>query len=728
MRRATFALVSLLPASLAAYAVACSSDGGREPPATDAGADVTAVDSSFVDAPGDGSIATDANSDAIPADGGDGGVVFPTGPCGVVNASAPADGLFYDVGHVSPVQVTRHGDRLFSASNEGWRIWDLKTRVVLAGGPNVTTTPEAGGGVALVSGPTTGYETRSIATGALIHTFPSGTPSLERAYLASDGSYVAIVDDSQLRFYLPDGTPLRTIASSSLKTPDALPRSWSILAARASEIWLFDYRQEGQYEVIPKDGSPTRLVTGLPVGLRGFRTDADGATFYDSATMTVSFSDAAGVIHGAGAPNGSETWGNFAFAWDTDAVKVYSITGPTAALVATYPSTHTGAASGNDALSSTGYLLVATGLVSLRGATPVLTPIATLPKNPGAPSYLTVEVPSGDWAIGYEDGRITYGVGGKYDAYGRVSCGRVGAMSGSVNGQVALALADRVEVLDLATGAFVVPPLEVATSRVFLSETAGVLVTDDAAYALPTRTKIGGWTAADGLPLDLSPDGKRVAVAKPYTTVDVRATTGGAILESHASTVGPSAFYQQFARFSPDGSKLVVVRDVRDPSIGGEPIQVTTDLYGTLIQPPPGPPIPTTTTWTGYFPTYWIANDQLAGEALPSGARTPPRWDAYAGTFTWDNVGSGTSTPGAFIETRVSEPVFDWFARSKGGLLFDGFHRQMTKLDGTLTPPWALPTSYADGNQGSYPRTFPVTFSGSTFLWSVNTGVRRHAF
>ncbi len=728
MRRSALALVWVLPASLAAYAVACSSDGGGEPSPTDAGGDVGIDSSVEPDASTDAPIVTDGGGDAIVSDGGDGGpLVFPTGPCGVVNAAAPADGLFYDVGHASPVQVVRRGARLFSASSEGWRIWDLTTRAVLAGGANTTTIPLAVGDVALVSGPTTGYETRAISTGALLHTFASSpVPGAEVAYLASDGSYVLLVDNAQLRLFQPDGTPIRTIATSALKTPDAQPRSWGTIVARATEVWLFDSRYEGQYEVIPKDGSPTRLVTGLPTGFWGFRADAPGAIFSDSATKTLSFSDAAGVIHGAGTPPASSTWGGYAVGWEADTVRVYSITGPTAALVATYPSTHTGASSGNDALSSSGYVLVATGLVSLRGAAPVLTPIAALPHGASNPSYLTVEVPSGDWAIGYEEGRVTYGVGGRYDVYGRVSCGRVRALAGSTNGQVALALADRIEVLDLATGAFVGSPLEATTSRVFLSENAGVLVTDDAAYTRPAGTKTGSWTAADGLPLDLSPDGKRVAIAKPYTTVDVRATTGGAILESHPSTIGPSPFYQQFARFSPNGSKLVVVRDVRDPSMGGEPIDVTTDLHGTLLQPP-APPLPTTATWTGYFPTYWIADDQLAGESLPTGARNPPRWDAYSGTFTWDNVGSGTSTSGPFVETRVSQPVFNWFARSKGGLLFDGFHRRMTKLDGTLAE-WNLPTSYADGNQGSYPRTFPVTFAGSTFLWSVNLGVRRHAF
>lgn len=716
-RRLVLAFAVLAPV----LGVACADDAVVEPP-LDGGADGTAPDDGAppTDAAFDGADASESfvdDADAGDASDAEGGTVFANAACGLLDASAADDGLFYDVGHVRAASVSRHGARLLSSSSDRWMLWDLATATLLARGAvpaaNVFVRPSHAEGVVLVPVSTTVDETRSSTTGAVLHTFTTPAP-YHLGGLARDGLYVARVTDDALELALPDGTPLRTIATTSLKTPDARPFTYGQLSYLPGEIRYFDWRHDGQLEVIPVDGSATRIVSGLPLGWAGFTGDGSLTRHWDPNAKTTTFADANGVVKGAGISGYASAWGAYAWASANGTLKLYSIATATPALLGTYPATHTSAVE-DDVASDSGWLLVGNGVVSLRGGAPVFTSVPTLPLAGVVPSSLSVDALTSDWAIGDVDGRVAYGGAATFAPYGRVSCGRLRSLAAGPN-VLAMAFGDRIELVHPVTGAFVASPVvpQRPVSSILVSDDGSVLVTDEpAAYVVATGTKIATWTPDDGAPLDVSADGSRVALVKPGATVDIRATQGGALVTSYTTSLGFGS-YAPFARFAPSGTRILVVRDVMGPGGAGQPVFVTTDVHD-------GPVI---ATWSGYFPGYWADDTTIYGESLPSGSSNPATWDVRAGTFTWNGVGPGVSTPGDALGTRAT-PTFTSFVRRPGAMLYDRSTGVVRDLAGA-NPPWNVPRSVEDGDTTQAP--VRADFAGSRFFWSVVAGVRRHAF
>lgn len=708
MRRSIL-LLQLPVAALVVAWVACSSDDGGGG-GGDAGVDAT-VDASEGGG-GDGAL------DAPPGDGGadasdasDGGRTLPTVACGVVDGAAADDAVFYDV--ASGVPIDRRGDRMLRRSTAyGWALHDVTTGARVAQGDSPTAgipALEWRGNVILVGrddGAT--FETRSSATGALLHTFAVDRIT-QGVQLSSDGAYVLVVSDAELAIHAPTGASIRSIPASSLKTPGALPRSTGLLAPGPSAILYVDDATRTTVESVPIDGSATTLTT-LPAPYYGLRSDRAGVVMYDPGTGTTSFTDASGATRGAGIPGHADAWGNYAWSAAAGTVKVWSISGPTAAMVGTYPLT--GATETWDVIvSQSGYLFLSGGLLSLRGPTPALSAFAAPPSAGGKPLVLAVDPANGDWAIGDDDGRTLFGFGGAYDAYALLGCGSVVGVSGSTTGRLAVTFADRVEVIDAVTGGSVMPPLRVTSSgRALLAANGSVLVTSEpAAYSVPAGVRIGTWT---GAPLDLSGDGTKVA-ARGVTGVDVRATTGGALLATRPVARGPAT-----AIFSPNGSKLAVLRDVNEMPGAGSPVVFTTDVYSATSSVAWPMPLPN----EGYAPTYWITDDLLSGQAIPSGATNPPRWDIKEGTLAWTGAGPATSTPGSVLYTVVQFWALGKFVRSGDGYLYDQHARTVTKVDGSMTPWTSAPAGSVVTSRA---------FAGPAFFWGEGisgAGVRRHRF
>ena len=699
MRRTLW--IALLPAIAPLVWAACTSDDGGTP-GVDAGADATS--DALLDAPPTPDASEeDGGGDARDGSAGDAdaGRVLPQVPCGLIDVAAADDALLYDVGAV--VAFDRRADRLLAmASDKGWILVDTTTGARLATGPagSPSSILESHGGVFLVhSADGATHQARSMTTGALLHTFTT-VPKTQGVALSFDGAYVLVWSDTALEIHAPDGTLQRTILASSLKTPDATPYSLSYIAAGAGRILFVSGSTLDWMESIPVDGSPTTRVA-LPAPFSEFRRDAAGLVLYDPVAMTSSVTDALGAARGAGVPGRTSAWGDYAWTASAGTVTVWSTAGASAAAVGTYPLV--GATNYSDVQATqSGYLLLSSGFLSLRGATPVLSPFSAIPSATGVVYGVAVDPANGDWAVSDDQGQTRFGFGGRYDAFARLGCGKVVGVSGSTTGRLAVTFSDRVELLDVATGAAVMPPVAAPlASAATLSANGAVLVTPEpAAYAVPSGARIGAWT---GAPLDVAGDGTRVAVIGA-TGVEEHATTGGGLLAIHPSTNElPRAIY------SPDGNKLAVLADVYEtPGIG--PVVFTTDVYAKA-----GPSV----TWPktsseGYAPTFWITNDLLSGQAIPTGLRNPPRWDTKEGTLYWSGVGAATSTPGAVLYTSVSVWVLGSFVRSGDGYLFDAYVHEVRKADGSMAP-LKLP-----GSVGK------ATFAGPSYVWSDGAGVRRH--
>ncbi len=693
--------------------VDASSDSLGDSSSPDAGDAADSRDSTTVDA-GDSSSpdASDASADAsdasADADASDGSIPIPprTGSCGDIFPAAASDGVFFDALWLGNAE--RRGARMVTGvdSSGRWLLWDLTTGARMAEGPRVassgyvTGVRRVRGNVLLVS-EGTGYETRDLTTGALLHLFvPPAVP--HRMVLAEDGSYVVLVTDDGIELSTPGGTLIRSVPASALLTPGARPFTDGVFMARADVLWMgFAGPLENRFEIIPKAG-PHRTVGPLPGALQSFVQDGNLALWRDASSGTTVYSvrDIDGVQRGVGLPG--NVWGNYAFQVADGVVTVYSIGGPTAVPVASYTRAP------NPLLTRSGYFLVAEGLVSLRGPMPILTPIPALPL--ANVTSLSVDETTGQWAMSNLEGQVAYGNASSYTTYGALGCGRLRSLAASQTGKLVLAFADHMEVIDTAAGRLDSTRAVKTDARVVVNEQGTLVVTEEpAAYDLSTWTKVGQWPVAEGLAVDITADGARVAVSGP-TSIDERNPRGGALLASHAANTRASTRPWRFAGFSPDGAKLAVVRSILGPASAGAAITVTTDLYGASG----------TATFSA-FPTFWRTNDVLEGESLRAG--TNRQWMPFKESITW--TGAGAGVPGA--ATRLPDratATFTSYRRKTNGFLYT--RQTVSKVDGSMTP-WSVPTPFG-------PEPGLADFAGATFFWlDSDSGVgfervRRHVF
>lgn len=699
-----------LVASLLIVPFAACDPSSTTPPETDGG-----LMDATVDAPGDATgDARDAGPEDATADADDASFPPVVGACGAIHPTAAVDGVFYEA--LALYNPGRRGDSLLTQTGAtgSWVLWSTRTRTRIAEGaggvvPFGDTRPQLRGDVILVPAGT-GFETRDAQTGTVLHAFAAPAANYKAA-LAFDGSYVGVVSDASISLYTPAGALIRSVASVDLPLPDLLPYSSGTTTMRNDGVWF----GQGQYLVlVPKNAATAPSAAGPFEGqFENFTEDGSHAVWLDTyIPETRSFRDVDGNQRGAGIGM-SVSWGNYAWTTSGTNLTLYSIVGATAIPLGTYPMLGT-----DYVISSSGYLMLREGVLSLRGATPVLTAVPTFPA--GAGGGFSVDPSSGAWATGAASGML-YGNALSFAAYGTVGCAPLQAVAGSQTGTLVLGFADHVERIDAVSGTFLDRRDIPTKARLLVSEQGTMVVSDEpAAYELPAWTKVGTFAAADGVPLAISPDGARVALAKgdtvTLTSVDERNPRGGALLASRPSTVRagdarPAAIY------SPDGTKLAVAREVIEPGFAGAPIAVTTNLYA----------IGTTATGTcTHYPAYWQDNDTLATELLPSGSRNPPTWNAFAGTCVWNGTGAVVQAQGASLGNRGG-PDFSKYQRRGNGLLFKEAPPTVRDL-AAASAPWAVPD---DATRLSRDR---VTFAGRSFFWIATArtpgpaGVRRHAF
>jgi hypothetical protein len=694
--------------------VACDASS-TTPPASDAGGIDGGVLDATVDAAGDATgDARDAGPEDATADADDASFPPVVGACGAIHPAAAADGLFYEA--LALYGPERRGDSLLTQTGAAgsWVLWSTRTRTRIAEGAGAAVSfgdmrPQLRGDVFLVPAGT-GFETRDAQTGAVLHAFAAPAANYKAA-LGFDGSYVGVVTDAGISLYTPGGALIRSVASADLPLPDLLPYSSGMSTMRSDGVWF----GQGQYLVlVPKNAATAPSAAGPFDGqLDNFTQDGSHAVWLDTyIPETRSFRDVDGNQRGTGIGM-SVSWGNYAWTTSGTDLTLYSIAGATAVPLGTYPMLGT-----DYVISSSGYLMLQSGVLSLRGATPVLTPVPSFPA--GAGGGFSVDPASGAWAIEGASGMM-YGNALSFAAYGTLGCARLQAVAGTQSGTLVLGFADHVERIDAVSGTFLDRRDIPTKTRLLVSEQGTMAVSDEpAAYELPTWTKVGTFAAADGVPLALSPDGTRVALAKggivTLTSVDERNPRGGALLASRPSTVrGGDA--RPAAIYSPDGTKLAVAREVIEPGYAGAPILVTTDLYA----------IGTTASGTcTHYPVYWQDNDTLATELLPSGSRNPPTWNAFAGTCVWNGSGAVVQTPGASLGNRGG-PDFSKYQRRNNGLLFKETPPSVRDLT-VAGAPWAVPDGTTRLSRDR------VGFAGRSFFWIAPTnapgpaGVHRHTF
>ena len=717
-------------ASLFVLFPACSgTTPGGDPP--DATSDTSTPDTSLPDtstpdtSTPDTSLPDTSTPDAADAsdaaDAADADLPIPvrTGACGFIDPTAAQDKTFYDALWLGNTE--RRGDRLVTGVDSvgRWVLWDLTTGNRMSEGPTTDYggyggymggTPPRLRGNLLFTPDGTGYQARDIRTGTLLHTFPDPMVP-HRTILAVDGSYVAIVTDAAIELYTPSGTLIRQVLASALQTPGALPFTDGMYVARANELWMgFMGPLDNRFEIIPKSGA-TRVVGPLPGGggLMGFTDDGALAVWRDFSGPTPVYSvrDIDGRERGVGL--GGTVVGNYAIGSDGDTVTIDSLAGPTATRVASYPALVSGAAL---VWSSSGYVLVGPGLVSLRGATPTLVPIAASPLP--TPVSLTVDPTTLGWAMSDAEGRVAFGNASSYATFGKLGCGRMRGLAATENDKLVLAFADHIEVVDTASGAFLSRRDIPTSSRIVVNELGTIVVTEEpAAYDLSTWARVGQWTQAEGRAVAISRDGSRVAV-NTATTTDERNPRGGALLATHVANTFALTTPSRFAGFSPDGQKLAVVRSITGTTTPGNPIMVTTDLYAG-----------TETTTFSAFPTYFRTNDILEGQNLrrPGGPGLPITWAITSASITWTGTGPGVPGGSADLGSTTQRNFPTYLRKGTGYLLFGS---RVSKVDGSMTP-WNPPAPLAvERGLGD--------FTTTRFFWvssepgGVFERVRRHSF
>lgn len=634
--------------------------------------------------------------------------------CGLLDSAAPADGTFYDT---TPVGVTdRNATTLLSSvfARNAWTLWDARTGQRIARGPGRSvndndTRAMLRGNVLLVPQGAT-YETRDASTGAVIRSFAApGVPF--RAYLPNDGSYVALVTDATITLTTPQGAVLRTVPVASLPVADILPYGSASVAVRDDGVWIAP--SNGATTVfVPKSAADApRAIGPFPGGADSFNADGSLAIYSDfGVPAMVTFRDLTGAAKGAGLVWGTfQSWGNYAWIVTGTTVTLYSVAGANATVVGTYTKL------GNAEVSSSGYLAVGEGIVNLRGPAPVLTPVAAYPA--GATGALAVDAASGAWAMNAGAGGAVFGNALSFATFGEIAgCTELRSIAATTSGKLFVAFADHIEQLDTVAGRFD-SRREIATkSRIFASETGGIVVTDEpAAYDLAAFTKTATF-AAGAVPLAVSPDGTRVALLLTATgEIEERNPRGGALLATRTSA---STARRARAIYSPDGTRLAVVRTVTEPFSAGAPVAVLTDLYVTTGG----------TAQVTHFPTYWENDGLLATELLPSGAANPPRWNAFEGTCAWSGSGGATCSVGAALGVRGT-PDFSTYQRRSNGMLLQESPSRVREIGG-VGAPWSVPDV-----PSAILESRKATFVGKTFFWvdregtvAVPSGVRRHAF
>jgi len=688
-------------------------------PQTDGGADASAPDGSTLEASTseagteDANVSTDSAADTN--EGGDAGFPVRAPMCGLLNAAAPADGTFYDT--TSTVVRDRTATRLLTAASpsDAWVLWDARTGQAVARGighPETTNDTRATlRGDVLLTSRGDRYETRDARTGVVLTSF--ATPGVPfRAYLSPDASYVALVTDAAITFATPQGAVLRTVAAASLPLEGVLPYGSAAIAVRDDGVWIAPSSRDTTVFVPKAAAAAPRAIGPFPGGADAFNGDGSLVIYTDfGAPAMASFRDATGAQRGTGLAWGAfQSWGNYAWIVAGNVVTLYSIAGASAAVVGTYTKL-------DDATeaSASGYLAVREGIVSLRGASPVLTAVVAYPA--GATGPVAVDAASGAWAMNASMGGAVLGDALTFTTFGEIAgCTEVRSIAAAGNGKLLVAFADHVEQLDTASGRFDARRDVATKSRIFVSEVGGAVVTDEpAAYDLVTFTKTATFTAG-AVPLSLTHDGTRVALLLPAGQVEERNPRTGALLATHPSV---STALRARAVYSPDATKLAVVRSVGEPVSAGAPVTVITDLYST---------VGAGTAETTHYPMYWESPTLLATELLPSGSPNPPRWNAFEGTCSWSGAGTATSTPGASLGVRAG-PSFSTYQRQSNGLLFQELPARVGDL-GSALPAWSVPDA-----PSSTLESRRATFSGRTFFWvdrngspTAPAGVRRHVF
>lgn len=674
--------------------------------------DTSAPDTSVADA-SDASV--DSSPDVIGDASPDASLPVRSAMCGVLDPTAPMDGTFYDT---TPIVVRdRSATTLLTAvgARDAWSLWDARTGQKLARGlgrlvnDNDTRATLRRDVLLVPSGAS--FETRDARSGALIHAFAApGAPF--RAHLSPDGSYVAVVTDAAITFATPQGATLRTVLVSSLPVSGVLPYGSASVAARDDGLWIAPSNGDTTVFVPKAAADAPRAIGPFSGGVDSFNGDGSLVIFSDfAAPAMATFRDVAGVARGAGLVLGTfESWGNYAWIVSGPTVTIYSLSGANATIVATYTKL-------GDSVerSSSGYLVVKEGVVSLRGPSPVLTPVAAYPSGATAP--LAVDAVSGAWAMNAGAGGAVLGNALSFGTFGEIAgCKELRSVAATTSGKLLVAFEDHVEQFDAVAGRFDGRREIVTKSRIFASETGGVVVTDEpAAYDLATFTKTATF-AADAVPLAVSHDGTRVALLLPASgQIEERNPRTGALLATHVSA---STTRRARAIYSPDGTRLAVVRSVTEPTSAGAPVVVATDLFTTAGA----------TTQVTHYPTYWESDALLATELLPSGAPNPPRWNAFEGTCAWSGVGAATCTTGASLGVR-NGPSFSTYLRRSNGMLFQELPARVREIGGASAP-WAVPDAPSSTVESRH-----ATFVGKTFFWFdregtalVPAGVRRHTF
>lgn len=681
------------------------------PDAGDAGADSAADAQADGATDGGGDGALDAAPDATP----DASLPVRAPMCGVLDGAAPADGTFYDT---TPVSVRDRGaTTLLSAvfARNAWVLWDARTGQRLARGlgrsvnDNDTRAMLRGNVLLVPQGGT--YETRDASTGVVIHSFAApGVPF--RAYLPSDGSYVALITDTTITLTTPQGTVLRAVPVASLPLAGILPYGSAAVAVRNDGVWIAPSNGDTTVFVPKSSADAPRAIGPFAGAADSFNKDGSLAIYTDFGVPAMAtFRDVTGAARGAGLALGTfQSWGNYAWIVTGTTVTLYSVAGANAAVVGTYTKL------GDAEVSSSGYLAVGEGVVSLRGAAPVLTTVAAYP--PGATGPLAVDPTSQAWAMNAGAGGAVFGNALGFATFGEIAgCTELKSIAATTSGKLFVAFADHVEQLDTVTGRFD-SRREIATNSLILaSETGDIVVTDEpAAYDLVAFTKTATFTAG-AVPLAVSPDGTRVALLLTATgEIEERNPRGGALL---ATRISASTTRRARALYSPDGTRLAVVRSVAEPALAGAPVNVVTDLYVTTGAG---------TAQVTHFPTYWETDALLATELLPSGMRNPPGWNAFEGTCSWSGSGGATCSVGAALGVRGG-PDFSTYQRRSNGMLLQQLPARVREIGG-VGAPWSVPDVPSSNLE-----TRRATFAGKTFFWgdregtfTVPAGIRRHAF
>ena len=665
----------------------------------------------------DGSIPDGSSSDASDAnDASDADLpIFPsTGACGALAPAAAQDATFYDALWLG--NTARLGDRLVTGVDSlgRWILWDLNNGKRLAEGPATSFGGYMSGPAAQLAGSLlftldgSGYQTRDLRTGAVIHTFVA--PEVpHRVVLATDGSYLVFVTDEAIELFSPAGGLLRRVLATALATTGARPFTDGVFVARPNELWMgFSGPLENRFEIVPKTGA-TRVIGPMAGGLSSFTDDGALAAWHDysSGTPVYSVRDIDGNQRGVGL-NGTVV-GNYAVGTDGDTVTLDSIAGPTATRVATYPKLVSGAL---PVVSKSHYVQVAQGLVSLRGASPTLVPVAASPL--AAPLSLAVDPTTGGWAMSDAEGRVAFGNASSFTTFGKLGCGRIRGLAAAENGKLVLAFSDHVEVVDTATGTFLSRREIPTSSRIVVNDLGTVVVTEEpAAYDLATWARLGQWTVTEGLPVAISRDGSRVAVSTA-ASIDERNPRGGALLATHVANTFALTSPSRFAGYSPDGQKLAVVRSISGTTSPGATITVTTDLYSA-----------TESAIFSAFPTYFRTNDVLEGTNLvrPPGPVPPLAWARTSESLSWTGTGAAVPGPSQVVGATTTQRTFPTYLRKANGYLLSG--NVVSKVDGTMLPPWTTPIAIERGL---------ADFAGSTFFWvsaepaDAFERVRRHTF